>query len=60
MPTYTYKCTKCQKVFDKIRKISERLRCQCPDCGYDSYQQVTAPRNVHGGFYDNLTRPKSA
>lgn len=50
MPTYSYKCNKCEKDFDRIRSISDREDGgQCPSCGSDETKQtLTAPRNIKG------------
>jgi len=34
MPLYTYKCTKCENIETKIRKVTESdLPASCTDCG---------------------------
>lgn len=56
MPLYEYKCEKCPRTFEKLRKISERETAPCPVCSSDSPKAVSAPRGVHGGFFDTVTK----
>lgn len=55
MPTYSYNCEK-HGVFDSIKKIAERQEAECPKCGLKCNQAVTAPRSIHGGFYDKAAK----
>ncbi|QPI13832.1 FmdB family regulatory protein [Serratia phage 4S] len=55
MPTYSYNCPK-DGQFDAMKKISERQEAQCPKCGEKCQQGVTAPRSIHGGFYDTVSK----
>ncbi len=32
MPTYEYKCTKCDKQFELVQRITAEPRKRCPDC----------------------------
>jgi putative FmdB family regulatory protein len=32
MPTYTYKCTKCEHAFEKVQKMSDPPAKRCPEC----------------------------
>lgn len=32
MPTYEYKCTKCEKRFELVQKMSDPPRKRCPNC----------------------------
>ncbi len=32
MPTYSYKCSACGNVFDKVQSINSRPRAVCPKC----------------------------
>ncbi|QFR55969.1 hypothetical protein CPT_Muldoon_012 [Serratia phage Muldoon] len=55
MPTYSYECPEHGK-FDAMKKIAERQFTSCPKCDKISPQAVTAPRSVHGGFYDKVAK----
>lgn len=33
MPTYSYRCPKCGREYDKLQKISDNKRAKCPKCG---------------------------
>ncbi|MBU0677197.1 MAG: zinc ribbon domain-containing protein [Verrucomicrobia bacterium] len=44
MPTYTYKCEKCQKTHEIFQQLSEAHLSKCPVCGSVKFQRViTAP-----------------
>ncbi len=46
MPTYTRHCNKCDEIFDKICKISEKttITVECPYCGSaDGEWMIDAP-----------------
>ncbi len=44
MPIYEYKCTKCNKQFDLLQKMSAPPIAQCPDCITDTaHRLVSAP-----------------
>ncbi|WJZ27888.1 FmdB-like transcriptional regulator [Serratia phage 92A1] len=55
MPTYSYTCQE-HGVFDAIKKISERQEAKCPECDKQCKQAITAPRSIHGGFYDTVSK----
>lgn len=60
MPVYEYKCEE-HGVFEKIKKISERFSCECPECGVESTQQLTVPAGVKGSYMDSsLSLTKSS
>lgn len=40
MPTYTYKCTKCDHQFDLFHSIKENGTRKCPVCGGEAVRQV--------------------
>lgn len=43
MPIYAYKCAECGHQMDVIRKVSDALLTDCPDCGKSALvKQVTA------------------
>jgi putative FmdB family regulatory protein len=32
MPTYEYQCTKCEKQFEIVQRITDEPKKRCPDC----------------------------
>lgn len=40
MPTYEYKCVKCQHQFEAVNKMSECESAQCPECGGQGEQEI--------------------
>lgn len=43
MPTYVYKCAKCDNKFEKIQRITEDSKAECPECkSYDCKRQIVA------------------
>ena len=60
MPMYTYICKE-HGEFEKIKKISERHNCECPECGVVCEQALTVPAGVKGGFVDkSISMTKSS
>lgn len=44
MPTYMYKCEKCQKTYDILQPVSESHLSECPVCRSVKFRRViTAP-----------------
>jgi putative FmdB family regulatory protein len=45
MPTYKYRCRKCNNTFELIEHISEHAsaRHRCPKCGSDGVVTVVSP-----------------
>ena len=45
MPTYVYRCAKCQERFERAEHISEHERSQpeCPKCGANEVESLIAP-----------------
>lgn len=56
MPVFEYKCSVCGHSEDRIRKW-DVTQIECAECGGQSDKQVSAPKHVNGGFYDN--RPEA-
>ena len=50
MPTYTYKCTKCNKEFPKMASIATRDAQKDCDCGGEAKRTVDKPQMVRDGF----------
>ena len=46
MPTYEYKCTKCDEQFEIIQKITEEPKKSCPTCGGKVFRLISG-----GGGY---------
>ena len=53
MPTYTYKCEKCNRVIDRFVKMDDRNKQVCDKCNGKMIMLITAPALI--GF-DNLGR----
>lgn len=45
MPTYAYRCGRCNQVFEHVETMSEHgtYRPPCPNCGGDDVTPVPAP-----------------
>jgi putative FmdB family regulatory protein len=43
VPLYEYRCTKCGHVFEKIQKFSDPHVSECPKCGAQVEQIISAP-----------------
>lgn len=60
MPFYDYVCENHGK-FEKIKKISDRFTCECPECGVVCEQALTVPAGVKGGYMDkSISMTKSS
>ena len=60
MPIYQYSCSE-HGDFEKMKKISERFTCECPECGVECKQELTVPAGVKGGYLDkNMSMTKSS
>lgn len=48
MPTYSYRCKKCEKLFDVVMTISEhdRKKSSCPSCKSTAVEQMITSFNV--------------
>ena len=46
MPTYDYKCPKCNTEFQEVQKMSDKPVAKCPKCGAKAERQMSAG----GGF----------
>lgn len=55
MPTYAYRCTKCEHEFEVVEKITARSRARkCPVCGGRAQRIITGGAGFlfkGGGFY---------
>jgi len=43
VPLYEYKCAKCDHIYEKIQKFSDKPRAKCPECGGAGKRQLSAP-----------------
>lgn len=51
MPTFDFKCPKCEKVREElIRKPEDELLVTCEDCGFIMRKQIGAPNVEFKGF----------
>jgi putative FmdB family regulatory protein len=54
MPTYDYKCNKCEEIFERFQKITEPPLKQCPVCGGELKRLISGGIGVifkGSGFY---------
>ena len=53
MPTYSYRCTKCERVFDSFHSMSCTDPQYCPDCGAVGTKLLSASSVIFkgSGFY---------
>jgi putative FmdB family regulatory protein len=54
MPTYSYRCPKCGREYDKFQKISDTTLAGCPDCGTRGERVITGGAGLlfkGSGFY---------
>lgn len=54
MPTYTYRCKKCDYMFDKFQKITDPPLTTCPQCGGELMRVITGGSGIlfkGSGFY---------
>ena len=53
MPTYSYRCTKCEKTFDAFHSMMCKDPQYCPECGGDANKLLSASSVIFkgSGFY---------
>ena len=62
MPTYEYRCGGCQNEFEKVQKMSEEPRAQCPVCGAEATRRLSGGAGLlfkGSGFYITDYRSES-
>jgi putative FmdB family regulatory protein len=61
VPLYEYRCTKCGHIFEKIQKFSDPHVSECPKCGAEVEQIISAPavQFKGAGWYVNDYAKKS-
>ena len=55
MPTYGYRCPACGHDYDKVQKISDLTRAECPECGTLGERIISGGVGVvfkGSGFYE--------
>ncbi len=65
MPTYDYKCRKCEHIFETFHGMSEEPAVECPSCGGAMKRLIGGGLGIifkGSGFYvtDNKTATKSS
>jgi putative FmdB family regulatory protein len=53
MPTYSYRCTECERVFDAFHSMTCTDKQHCPDCGEEGKKLMSASSVIFkgSGFY---------
>jgi putative FmdB family regulatory protein len=55
MPTYEYKCPKCEAIFEVLQKMKDKPAAKCPKCGAKAERQMSGGHGIHfkgTGFYE--------
>lgn len=55
MPTYGYNCPKCRHQYDKLQKMSDETRAECPKCGTAGERIISGGAGLvfkGSGFYE--------
>ena len=62
MPTYSYKCRRCGRAFEKIQKMTDPPRARCPKCKGAGERLISGGAGLlfkGGGFYTTDYRSES-
>lgn len=63
MPTYDYKCKKCEHTWEEFQSIKAKPTKKCPECGKQQAQRVIGPGAAiifkGSGFYQTDYRSSS-
>ena len=54
MPTYEYRCPACKHEFEKMQRMSDEPRAECPACGKDATRKLSGGAGLlfkGSGFY---------
>ncbi len=53
MPTYSYRCTECERVFDAFHSMTCTEKQHCPECGMEGKKLMSASSVIFkgSGFY---------
>jgi len=46
MPLYEYNCKTCDKIFEALAKMDDRLFHECPECGETCNMKISAVRSA--------------
>jgi putative FmdB family regulatory protein len=46
MPTYTYKCEKCRKIYEIIQRMADAHITECPVCKSGNFRRIFTPPTV--------------
>lgn len=55
MPTYEYKCPRCDTVFEVHQKMTDKPAAKCPKCRAKAERQLSGGHGIHfkgTGFYE--------
>lgn len=57
MPTYVYRCTKCDLELELVQKMTDDPIVTCPECGTETLKKVIQPGNFvlkGDGWFRNI------
>lgn len=63
MPTFDFRCAKCNAMFEFARPFGSKLKPVCPECKSKKTEKMLSPPAIHfkgAGFYKTDTRTKTA
>lgn len=63
MPTYDYRCQKCNHVFEKVQRITAPPQATCPKCNLTECQRLITGGTFHlkgNGWYASDYAAKTA
>jgi len=63
MPTYEYKCTECEELFEYFQKITDPPFKECPVCGGEIKRLISGGAGIifkGSGFYSTDNKSSSA
>ena len=64
MPIYEYRCSACGFQKEYLRKVTDPLLSQCPDCGQESFKKMLTAAGFHlkgsGWYATDFKNPKPA
>lgn len=63
MPTYEYRCEKCEHEFELFQSITAEPKAECPECGENSKRLISSGAGIifkGSGFYVNDYKKKEA
>lgn len=57
MPTYVYRCTKCDVELEIVQKITDEPIVTCPECGTETLKKIIQPAGFvlkGSGWFRNI------